>query len=69
MLVIGVSLVIALVAGGWSILNLVSGVVDADGAADLAGYLSGAVVGALVVLLPIWGAVRLMAARRDRSGG
>jgi len=68
-LAIGVSLVIALVAGGWSILNLVSGAVDADGAADLAGYLSGAVVGALVVLLPIWGAVRLMAARRDRSGG
>ncbi|MFD3687306.1 DUF2812 domain-containing protein [Nocardiopsis sp. NPDC058631] len=68
-LAIGASLVVALVAGGWSILNLVSGVVDTDGPADLAGFLVGAVMGALLVLLPIWGAVRLAASRRNRSGG
>ncbi|GAA1437076.1 DUF2812 domain-containing protein [Nocardiopsis tropica] len=68
-LVIGASLVVALVAGGWSVLNLVSGVADTEGAGDLAGFAAGAAVGAITVLLALWGAVRLVAARRERSGG
>jgi len=66
-LFVGVSLLVALVAGVSGVRGLTTAAAETGGAADLAWTLLGAVVGALLVLLPLWGVVRLMTARRDRS--
>ncbi|MFC9088411.1 DUF2812 domain-containing protein [Nocardiopsis dassonvillei] len=64
-LTIGACLLIAAVAGTWSVLRLVDG---SEGVADWAGFAVGAVLGALLVIGLLRGAVRLAAARRDPGG-
>ncbi|WP_017570992.1 DUF2812 domain-containing protein [Nocardiopsis halotolerans] len=64
---IGVCLVVAVVAGTWSVLRMVDGAGEAEGPAEWAGTAVGFVFGALLVLGLSWGAARLAAARRDRN--
>ncbi|MFD6953120.1 hypothetical protein A6A08_11385 [Nocardiopsis sp. TSRI0078] len=66
-LAIGASLLVAVGALGWSLLRLAEAPAKTGSAADWAGYVTGAVTGALVVLGLAWGAARLAAVRRDRA--
>ncbi len=63
-LTIGACLLVAVVAGTWSILRLADGAAGAEGAADWAGFAVGAVLGALAAVGLLRVAVRLAAARR-----
>ncbi|NKY97541.1 hypothetical protein [Nocardiopsis alborubida] len=66
-LAIGACLLVAVVAGTWSIPRLADGAAGAEGTADWAGFALGAVLGALLAVGLLRGAARLVAARRGRG--
>ncbi|PDP88323.1 DUF2812 domain-containing protein [Glycomyces fuscus] len=66
-LALGACLLVAVVAGTWSVLRTADGAAGAEGAADWAGFAAGAVLGALLAIGLLRGAVRLVSARRDRG--